>query len=277
MGLLDDLKKQVEEKEHKERQQNAELKTQQRFYDDHLQKVMQRAHEYFAELVEHLKAVAPDISPVYPISPPKEPPVLLKQEGYGFRSDSYEKPTNILVYCECNLAKRHEFYVRTKAAVESYSALLDSYNFPYYTKNELDQRHNIVNARFVLEGPLKVQIRLLASPEDRCLYLDLLNIEDRAVKRYKLSPENLDEALLDRVARMLVREEETLFAVKLSDDARAELRRQVEEDKQRKALELAEAEAQRKAARLAEEEAKLINRARNTVAGSIRKILSKDE
>ena len=123
---------------------------------------------------------------------------------------------------------------------------------------------------------MKVQIRLLASPKDACIYVDLLNIEAQPVKRYRLAPEDVDEALLDRLARMLIREEQTLIAVKISDDARAALRRKLEEEKRRKARELADAEAEREAERLAEEEAKLINRARRTVAGSIKKILSRN-
>ena len=254
MGLLDDLKKQVEEKEQKERQQDAELKAQQAFYDNHLLEVMRRAHDYFSELVAHLNTVAPEVSPTYPLAPPLGPPITLKQEGYVFRSDSYEKPMNISVHCECHLEKRCEFYVRTKAAVANYAAALDGHKFPYYTKNELDQRHDVVNARFILEGPLKAQIRLLASPEDKSIYIDLLNIESRPVKRYKLAPENVDEALLDRLARMLIREEETLVEVRISEDARAKLRKKLEEENRRKAQESAEAEAQREAERLAEEE-----------------------
>jgi len=276
MGLLDDLKKQVEEKEQQERQQDAELKAQQEFYDEHLVQVMRRAHDYFSELVQQLNAVAPDVSPTYPLAPPQEPPLVLKQEGYGFRSDSYEKPTSIIVHCECRLDKRREFFVRSKAAVTNYAALLDSHKFPYYTKNELDQRHDVVNATFILEGPMKAQIRLVASPEDRCIYVDLLNIDTQPVKRHRLPPENLDETLLDRLARMLIREETTLVEVKISDDARAELRRKLEEEKRRKAEELAEAEAQREAERLAEEEAKLINRAKRSLTGGLKKILSKD-
>lgn len=276
MGLLDDLKKQVEEKEQQERQQNAALEAQQAFYETHLREVMRRTHDYFSELVEHLNAVAPEVSPAYSLAPPQEPPISLKQEGYSFRSDSYEKPTNILVNCVCSLEQRCEFYVRSKVAIDNYSALLDSHNFPYYTRNELDERHNVANAIFVLEGPMKVQIRLLASPKDACIYVDLLNIEAQPVKRYKLPPEAVDEALLDRLARMLIREEQTLIAVKISDDARAALRRKLEEEKRRKAQELADAEAEREAERRAEEEAKLINRAKRTVTGSIKKILSRN-
>lgn len=276
MGLLDDLKKQAREKEDKERQRQAELKAQELYYDTHLHGVMRQAHAYFLELVQQLNIVAPEVHPAYALAPANEPPITLKQEGYVFRADNTDKPKSLSVRCECHLDERLEFYVRTKPAVTAYAELLDSHGFPHYTKNEVDERLDVTNATFVLEGPLKVQIRLLASPEDRCIYIDLLNVDKQPRKRYRLGPEKVDETLLDRLARMLLREETTLVEVEVSDDVRAELRRKLEEDNRRKAHERALAEATYEAERLAAEETRMINRAKRTVAGSIKKIISRE-
>lgn len=276
MGLLDDLKNQAKEKEEKEKQREAELQAQQLYYDKHLHSVMRQAHAYFLELVQQLKIVQPEVSPEFSLGPENEPPITLRQDDYVFRADNTEKPRSIVVSCECHLDEPCEFYVRTKTAVSSYAEMLDSLGFPHYRKNEMDERLDVANATFVLEGPMKSQIRLVASPENKCIHVDLFNIDRQPRKRYRLSPEKVDETLLDRLARLLLREDATLVEVEVSDEVREELRRKLEEDNQRRAQEQARAIADREAERLAEEEARMINRAKRTVKGSIKKILSKD-
>ena len=126
---------------------------------------------------------------------------------------------------------------------------------------------------------MNVQIGILAHAADRCVYIDLQNIEDQPLKRYKFVPEKVDDELLERLARLLVREESQLVEVKLSEDVRDELRRQLELEKRRNEEELAEALAYREAERLAEEHAKLINRAKRAVVGAtahVLKVLSRN-
>ena len=276
MGLLDDLKKEAEKKEAQQQEQGVELQSQEDYYEQLLKPAMRRAHEYFVELVDTLNTVKPDVTAPYPVDPEKGRPIGLKHGGYSFVSDDEESPRKFIVACDCALEERLEFYVQTKAAVDRYSALLDSHNFPYFTKNELDEAHEVVNAGFVLEGPLRLQIRFIASAENKCIYVDLYNLDPQPKKRYKLPPEKLTDALLDRLARILMHEETQLVETRISDETRAELSRKVEEEKRRVAKAQAEAEAEREAERLAEEEARLINRAKRSVTGGIKKILSRD-
>ena len=277
MGLLDELKKEAQKKEELERQRNAELAAQQAFYDEHLRPVMRRVHDYFSELVEQLNKVEPDVHPEYPLAPEGQPPVVLKQGNYNFRSDDFERPRTIIVRAECELEKQYEFFVRTGSAVTRYAALLDDHKLRYHSKNHLDEKHDVASATFTLEGPLAVQIRLRASAEDRCVHIDLLNIEAQPLKRYKLQPEKVDETLLDRLARMLIREESMLVEVKISEDARAELRRKLEQEKLRQQREQAQAQAWLEAERRAEEEARLLNRAKRSLGSGIKKLFSKDD
>ncbi len=276
MGLLDDLKKEAEKKEAEQRQEGTELEAREAYYEQHIKSAMRRAHDYFMELVDTLNTVAPDVTAPYPVDPVKGAPLGLKHGRYIFRSDEQDDPRKLIVACDCALEERREFYVQTKAAVKRYADLLESHRFPHYTKNELSSSHDVVNAHFILEGPLRLQIRFIASAEDKCIYVDLLNLETQPEKRYKLPPEKLTEALLDRLARMLMHEETQLIETRVSDETRAQLRRKLEEERRLMAAEQAKADAAIEAERRAEEEARLINRARRSVAGGIKKILSKD-
>lgn len=276
MGLLDELKKEAEQKEELARQEDAELQAREAYYCQELRPALHRAHDYFEELVQHLNAVERDIRPDYPLAPAGQPPIELRQGNYLCRADSHDSPRSVLVKTECVLDKKREIRVNGQAEFARYSALLEDHMLPHYTKKQLDESHEVAAGTFILEGPLTVQIRLQANPEERCVNLDLLNVESHPLKRYKFAPERIDEELLDRLARMLVREESTLVEVKVSEEMRAELRRKLEEENRRRAQAEAEAMLYREAERRAEEEARLLNRARRSMSGGIKKIFSRD-
>jgi hypothetical protein len=274
MGLLDDLQVEVKHIRAAELDQNAELEAQKEFYSVHLRPAMLRAYEYCSELVESLNVIASDIKVSYPLNPSLKNGVSLQQSDYKFSSDCGKSPRQVDILCSCNLEHRQEFYVRTEEAAEKLSDLLESFKFPYHRKNTLDKRYNIRGANFILEGPMKVHIRILAHAADRCVYIGLRNLEDQPIKRYKFAPEKLSNESLERLARLLIREELFLVEAKqVPDDVRDELRRQVELDKIREEEDLAQAHADLEAERLAEKEAKLVNRIRRKVAVKTRGVM----
>jgi rubrerythrin len=103
---------------------------------------------------------------------------------------------------------------------------------------------------------MPVHIRVEAAPADRCVYVHLLNLESQPYKRYKFSADKVDGALLERLAKLLVREESKLIEVEVSDDMRSELRRRLEIENRRREEELARAYAEMEAEKSAEREAK---------------------
>ncbi len=276
MGLLDELKQEAEQQEELARREEAELEAQETFYTASLRPVLRRVHQYFEELVGHLNTVERDIRPSYPLAPAGQQPVLLRQGDYLCRADNHDNPRNVLVRTDCVLDRKRQISVVGKAEFLRYSALLEEHKFPHHARKQLDESHDVASAVFELEGPLTVQVRFQANPEERCINLDLLNVELQPLKRYKFGPERFDEAFLERLARVLIREESTLVEVKVSEEIRAELRRKLEEENQRKIRAEAEAAAELEAERQAQEEARLINRARRSVGGSLRKLLSRN-
>ena len=116
---------------------------------------------------------------------------------------------------------------------------------------------------------MKVAIRLLAHSGDRCIYVLLQNLEDRPVKRYRYSPQQVDEGLFDRLGRLLLREEAQLVTRKVDDDVRERLRRQIEEERRQRERELARIAAEQEAERLAEQEGRLGRRARRALEGGL--------
>jgi hypothetical protein len=267
MGLLDDLHTQVEKIRDEEARKNAELKAQEAFYELRLKHVMQRAHKYLEEVVESLNIIAPDIYVSYPLDPSRPKGVSLRQADYFFNSDNSRHPRQIDILAHCSLTEPVEFYVPTNDAASKQTEYLQSCQFPHDRRNKLDKLYNVCGATFTLEGPMKVHIRLLANPAEKCVNIHLRNLESEPVKKYKIAPEKVNEELLERLARLLIRDETHLVEVQIDEDFRSELRRKIEEDNLAKERDLAQAYAEIEADRLREKEAKkLMNRARRTVS-----------
>ena len=272
MGLLDELQSEVKKIKEDDLKQNAELKAQEEFYLTQLQPAMVRAYEYFSELVENLNIVAPDVRPAYPIGPRDNHQITLRQGDYEFDFDHVKKPRVLRIYCSCTLERPLEFHVPTKEAVLKHTELLERYGAHFNCKNHLDKHYNIRAGTFLLEGPVKVRVQILANATERCIEIDFRNLEDQPQKHYKFPPESIDNDFLDRLARVLTRDEEKLVEVQVSDQMREDLRRQVEADKKRSAEKLAQDYAYIANEKIAEEEAKLINRTKRAMAEGVDRV-----
>jgi hypothetical protein len=259
MSLLGDLQQEVRKIKAREVQENAELEAQKEFYQAHLRPAMVRIYEYFAEIVEHLNIVEPDVKARYPLNPQLENGVALKQSQYKFRSDNRESPHQIDIFCKCTLEKPHEFYLSSPKAALNHEELLLSYSFPYHRKNRLDRHHDIKGATFILEGPMTVHIRIAASPADRSIHIGLRNLERSPVKRYKFKPEAIDEQFLERLAKVLIRQVPQLVEFKVDNTLRDKLRNQLDRDQYLTEQDFAQAEAERRTEEQSRKQAKLIN------------------
>ena len=111
MGLLDDLQNEARQIKVREAQQKVELAAQDEFYKAQLRPVMLRAYEYYAELIENLNVVAPDIQANYPLNPLIDGGIPLRQANYKIKLDSTETPRQIDIFCQCMLAAPYKFYL----------------------------------------------------------------------------------------------------------------------------------------------------------------------
>ena len=210
MSLLENLQSQVKKITEEESKKSGNFLEQEAFYENHLKHVMVRVHNYFEKIVENLNIVAPDIYPSYPLNPMERKGVTLEQADYAYSYDNGRHPRQIDILTICNLKRPIEFYVPTADAVLNHSNLLESYQFPHHRKIKLDKLYNICGATFILEGPMKAQIRISANSSEKCIDVFLWNIEKKPFRKYRFSPEKVDDQLLQRLARMLIRKESVL-------------------------------------------------------------------
>lgn len=262
MGILDELDIKVEAIRAEQVRRESELAAQQKYYLEALRPLMLQALQYLSDIVDKLNVVSPEIKPSYPLNPLSNESITFHQADYQIESDSRTSPHQIDIICNCTLEEQQEIYVPTRDGASRYTELLNSYNFYHHRKDSLDGRFEIRGATFFLEGPMHVRIRILANAEDRCIQIILRNLEEKPIKHYSFSPDRFSPELLERLARLLVREERTLVEVAVSQEYRDQLRRQLDQEKRQKEEDLARAIAEREIERMEEEKAKFKNRAK---------------
>ena len=275
MSLRDELRQEVREIQAGNVQTDTLQKADGAFYHDNLLPVMVEVHQYFAEVIENLNIIKPVIHPDYPFSPSAKDPVFLTQSDYKILVDDAKAPRQIDILCSATLEGTQEFFVRTREAVEKHASLLESYDFPFHRKNFLDEQYDVRGATFLLEGPLKVHIRILAHLEERCIHFYLRNLEEKPLKRHRFAPEAINESLLERLANVLLRKEKQLVEIRVSEEVRSDLRRQLDAEQRIKVQQLEEANAAREADSMAAREASLIYRAKRWLVGITRSFLTK--
>lgn len=274
MNLLDELKEEVRRIKAREFRQTAELQAQSEYYSAHLRPAMLRAYEYFAAVVENLNIVEPDIHVRYPLNPLLEHGVGLKQSQYKFRADNKESPRQIDLFCRCTLEKPQDFYLSSLKQIQAHTELLDSYDFAYHRKNRLDRHHDIRGATFILEGPMMAHVRITANPADKSIRFVLRNIEPEPIKRYSFSPDAIDDELLERVAKVLLRRIPKLVERTVDSAFRAQLQDRIAQERQETAQDIAMAYAEQDAAKLAENNPSLVDRARFSARELLRRLRS---
>lgn len=272
MSLLADLQSQAAEKRADELALREEQQAQEEFYASKLRPAMIQAREYFDEVVANLRVIGPDIKCKYPLNPESSQGITFHQSDYDFFYDEASNPTQLTIGCICRINRAADFYVPTKARVEKYAELLNSYGLTYHQKNRLDDHYNIRGATFFLDEVLPAKIIIQSHPADRCVYVYLKNFEKAPLKKYSFSPEKLTMELLERIARMLLREETELVKVTVADHFREKLQQQVQSERLKKEREVAQGLAYLDSSKRAEQESRLINRAKSALLARTRKM-----
>ncbi len=259
MSLIESLREQVSLKEAAHAAHLAELEAQQRVYEETLRPTMLKMLGYFSELVDSLRLLDTKTSVHLPLAPDKSSTVSMEQSGYRFSYDDGKNPTRLEVFCECVLTAPQRFYVSNPQAVENYTQYLDDMQLAYHKKTQLDGHYDVRSAVFELEGALKIGIRIDANPESGRISFYLLNLETMSTRKYEFSPEKIDESFLERLAKLLLRQESKLVSIKLCPDIRAGLRAKVQSDRIKREAELKIAFEELRIARLQELEDRKIS------------------
>jgi hypothetical protein len=261
-SLKERLKQQAADKLAEESRRETERAEAEAFYLTQLKQRMLHAADYFKEIVTDLQTLDADTVAYFPFGSTGERLVPLRQHDYQIFVDDRHSPQEIQVVCTCELKLPVSRTVLSLSEANLFNTFLRNTGIPFHRFRQEDlSRGGDESSRFTIEGSLTAGFLIKAEPAAKSVKVQLRNIEDEPVREYLLQPDRIDEELLDRLGRLLLRETDTFITTTVPDEVRREL--QAESERRERERRQIAAEAQRIAE--LEEQARLKNRAQTSM------------
>jgi hypothetical protein len=247
MGLLDDLKNQAESLRAQEQQGEARPEGKSEFYEEEIHPRMKEIHAFLNEMVENLNFIKPETIVEYPIYPGGEKQGF-RQGKYNLIIDSPQQIRDITLTCKAELDKPVKLRVKGEDNIKKLFDILASYKIQAKRKDFHDKNYKLTHSDISIEGPLNITIQFVAADDSSYIRLLLINFEGPGEVKRNIDVKNINQKFLDRLGRYILREDNKLFALDISEKDKQAIREMVERERAKREQEIAEME------RLAEEE-----------------------
>ena len=248
MGLLDDLKKQAEAKKITEQQAVLSQQDLENHYQETIHPGMMNIYNYLNEMISHLNYLEHPTIAAYPLSPNNEK-IELTQGEYKVVIDSTKTTKNITLNFECRFPEMFSVDVDGIDSIENYDEVLKSYKVKFERRDEKDSDFKLIRSHFVIKGPVFCMVNFEGDTEKLCVNIFMRNVEKPGMSKFVLRAEHLNDELMDRLAKYLIRESEDFLKLDIDENAKEEIRKKVQEAQRQHEQELLEADR-----RLKEEE-----------------------
>lgn len=247
MGLLDDLKSQAESLRVQEQQGTVPSDDKSQYYEKEIRPRMEEIHAFLNEMVENLNFIKPETIVHYPIYPGGEIQGF-RQGKYNLVIDNPQQIKDITLTCKAELDKPVKLRVKGEDNVKKLFDSLASYKLQAKRKDFNDKSYKLTHSDITIEGPLNISIQFIASDGSSYIQLLLTNFEGPGVVKRNIDIKSINQDFLDKLGRYILREDDKLFALDISEKDKQAIREMVEKERVKREQEIAEME------RLAEEE-----------------------
>ncbi len=232
MGVLDDLKAKRDAQERELAEKEARRRKHQAFYEQHINPRLKKLYTYLNELADHLNYLKPDNRFSYPF-PSIGDIDEFRQGNYRLSVDSSDRMQHLNLRFHCT----RDPYSIAMPPGTSADKLLD-----FLKERHIDHQARRTRASAVSHWHLDIAfdcivhagIEFRANLETLTIDMDVINFPSwgRREKRYK--PHEVDSRFHDELGRFLLREENRLLTLSISDEERERIRKLAEEERKRR-------------------------------------------
>ena len=241
MGLLDDLKNQADSLRARDQQDEGGSGDNTQFYEKEIHPRMKEIYGFLNEMVENLNFIKPETIVQYPIYPGGEKQAF-HQGKYNLIIDSPQQIKDIKLTCKAELDKPVKLRVKGEDNVKKLFEILASYKIQAKRKDFNDKSYKLTHSDIIIEGPLNISIQFIASDDSSYLQLLLTNFEGPGAIKRNIEAKNINQDFLDKLGRYILREDNKLFALDISEKDKEAIREMVEKERARREQEIAEME-----------------------------------
>jgi len=237
MGFLDELKKKTEQQlilEQAARQRAEKLEED---YRVRLLPAMEKTYTYLHEMCQHLNYINTDTLVSYELAGIGELEHL-RQEEYKLKADSRDNMQEIILSFDCQGENDISVTIENRQELEKLEQYLFSHHLRFQLKTFKDDKGRINGGKFIIQKHVPVAIKFKLDVEKSAIDFILVNLEQLGRKEVQFSPESISEEFLDKLAKYIVRESDSLFKLDISETERKRIRAKLLHEKHQRESEL---------------------------------------
>lgn len=236
MSFLDELRQAADEKHRREVAEQEDHVRREAYYRDIMRPKLEFIYSFLAELAEHLNYVGREITADYQLEGYGELEGL-RQGNYAVSADSRRDMKNVALSFEC----RGEGMVRLpmvgKHAIRRYNEYLLNNHLTFDNQIDRGGSRLEMTSTFLIENRVPVDFIFLGDVDHSRIQLTVRNFDRLGARVLSLAPESVDEAMMDRLARYVVRDDDSFLQLDITEDQRRKIREQVEAEQRQRELE----------------------------------------
>ncbi len=236
MGVLDELKQEVEDLKAKKGEDQQPTQADTDLVRRKLLPKMKALYNYFKEFNEHLQVVSPDVTGDYLLEG-LGTLTNLRQSDYKLATDDPKTILKFIFHWTCSRSGRHEFKVENPILAEKHRENLWKQNLRF---NKRDVQ-NGVGAVFVVDAYVPVSFEFEADVAKNVICLKLKNFGTLGSIQHAFSPDKVNAELMDELAKCVLRRSnrfDELSGEKMSDTLRQRIRENLEKEREQRDTEL---------------------------------------
>ncbi len=273
MGILDELRKEANEKKQQLESRKVVRKQLDAAYQTSVLPAMQSIFTYLQETLEYLRVV----DEVVEISRYSErfPQLgVLLQQDYKINTDGYSgladfnrlMQINLTFYC-CNTGS-FSYPIENKGSIEQEVAFLHAKSIPFEWRY-IKGKEQTQTASITITRKIPVRFRFEVDYEQSLINVMINNHEDFAAYKKSFQPEQIDETFLDKLVRYLLRRDSEFVRLEISDAKKRKIRKTLQQIRHEEALIRAQIQRESRAEQQAAE--------KKRVSGRLKALLKRDK
>ncbi len=243
MGLLDELRKQADDKRQSKLAEAQRQEQLTQYYRENIHPRMANIYSHLNELIEHLKVIKPDIKTDYVMTAAGDKATLFQKE-HKIVTDSADEMKEISFRCICVGDSKIQYEIENKKNIDKHIEYFQRYNIKFDSRLHRNDNHHITHAKMTVEPVISLFVLIKGDIETGKIMFRFTNVEALGTREHIIEPEQIDDEFVDNLIKYIVRDADHFLQLDMTAAAKRKLQQKIEYEKLVRERELREAERQ---------------------------------
>jgi hypothetical protein len=237
MRLLEELRSESGRVQQILAEEEARQQQLQEIYEKHINPRMRELYVFLNEFANHLNIIKPDTTASYQI-PEVGALGEMRQSDYRLTVDSGDAMKELTLRFVCNAEEPLVIEADSEFKAEKIQTYLLEQGLRFHRRNRHDRKTRTTIHRFEIEPRIPVTFVFSVDVETTTIELSMINFLELGVRRKSYRPHDINKEFMEDVGSFILRKNEDLLKLAISEEARERIRKRVERKKKEREREL---------------------------------------